>query len=135
MQNKQVERLWRDVYSGVLCYYYNLFSFMEDESSLDPLDPLHMFVLHYVYMHKINEKLFCLRTVRTSPRRLWTSGILSTQVNPSPLNTGESGSYLSSVDLSRNDSRPILESYHINVDERCTQLLQFHCPKNWWCSN
>ena len=35
--NQRIERLWRDVYEGVLSYFYNLFYFMEDEGYLDPL--------------------------------------------------------------------------------------------------
>jgi hypothetical protein len=35
--NQRIERLWRDVFEGVLSYFYNLFYFMEDHKCLDPL--------------------------------------------------------------------------------------------------
>ena len=38
--NQRIERLWRDVYQGVLALYYQLFYFMEEEGILDPLDNL-----------------------------------------------------------------------------------------------
>ena len=57
VHNQRIERLWRDVYSRVLSYYYNLFYFMEDEGILDPLNDFHVAALHYVFLSKINEKL------------------------------------------------------------------------------
>jgi hypothetical protein len=87
--NQRIERLWRDVYDGVLIHYYLLFTFMEDENILDVLNPLHLFALQYVYMGKINEKIdiwreawasHSLRTVGSSPIRLWTSGIINSNV-------------------------------------------------------
>ena len=36
--NQRIEQLWRDVYEGVLGLYYELFSFMEQELILDPLN-------------------------------------------------------------------------------------------------
>lgn len=55
--NQRIERLWRDVYEGVLTYYYDLFYFMEEEGILDPLSDLQLYALHYVYITKINKKL------------------------------------------------------------------------------
>ena len=54
--NQRIERLWRDVYQGVLALYYQLFYFRE-EGILDPLDNLHLIALHHVYLAKIQEKL------------------------------------------------------------------------------
>ena len=34
--NQRIERLWRDVFEGVLSLYYQLFYFMEDQALLDP---------------------------------------------------------------------------------------------------
>ena len=68
--------------------YYQLFYFLEDEGMLDPFNTLHVAVLHYVYLPKINEKLelwrnawsrHCMRTVK-SPIRLWVSGQLQNPV-------------------------------------------------------
>ena len=54
--NQRIERLWRDVFNGVLCFYYNLFYFMEESTLLDPLNGHHIAALHNVYFPKINEK-------------------------------------------------------------------------------
>ena len=53
--NQRIERLWRDVYQGVLAVYYQLFYFMEDEGILDPLNDLHVVVLHHVFLYKIQQ--------------------------------------------------------------------------------
>ena len=51
--NQRIERLWRDVYTGVLCYYHVLFHFMEECNILDPLSEVHIACLHYVYLCQI----------------------------------------------------------------------------------
>ena len=33
--NQRSERLWRDVFDVVLCLYYNLYYFLEDQGLLD----------------------------------------------------------------------------------------------------
>ncbi|CAC5373769.1 unnamed protein product [Mytilus coruscus] len=55
--NQRIERLWRDLYEGVLCYFYNLFYHIEDQGILDPLNELHLVALHYIYMDEINRRL------------------------------------------------------------------------------
>ena len=77
--NQRIERLWRDVYTGVLSIFYELFYFMEDEGILDLAD------LHYVYLKLINKRLNVwreawskhrMRTTKTSSLRMWISGQL-----------------------------------------------------------
>ena len=69
--------------------YYQLFYFLEDKGMQDPFNNLHIAALHYVYLPKINEKLELwrnawsrhrIRTVRSSPIRLWVSGQLQSPV-------------------------------------------------------
>ncbi|CAC5376864.1 unnamed protein product [Mytilus coruscus] len=55
--NQRIERLWRDVYEGVLWYFYNLFYHMEGQGIFDPLNELHLVALHYIYMDEINRRL------------------------------------------------------------------------------
>ena len=55
--NQRIERLWRDVYEGVLSYFYQLFYFMEEEGILDPLDESNLAALHYVFVPLVNAKL------------------------------------------------------------------------------
>ena len=55
--NQRVERLWKDVFTGVLSFHYRMFYFMEDEGILDPLNDMHIAALHHVFLAKINDKL------------------------------------------------------------------------------
>ena len=55
--NKRIERLWPDVFEGVLGLFHGLFYFMEDEGLLDPLNEIHLAALHHIYLPLINEKL------------------------------------------------------------------------------
>jgi hypothetical protein len=59
MVYQRIERLWRDVYTGVLNFYYKLFYYMEDNGILDHLNDRHLAALHYTFtcIGKINEKL------------------------------------------------------------------------------
>jgi len=57
VHNQRIERLWRDTFSGVLKLYYELFHFLESRKSLDPLNEVHLFALHYVYLPRINQSL------------------------------------------------------------------------------
>lgn len=137
--NQRIERLWRDVYDGVLIHYYLLFSFMEDESILDVLSPLHLFALHYVYKDKINEKLNIwrkawashrLRTVGSSPMRLWTSGVLNGDfdaINQLHLQESE-------FSPSFNET-PVFQLDHPEISQPFLHRLSQECPKNWDCPN
>lgn len=87
--NQRIERLWRDLHQCVTKMYYRLFYHLENQLSLDPLNELHLFALHYVYLPRINRSLEMfqeawnhhgLRTVHnSSPSQLYTAGILRLQ--------------------------------------------------------
>eukprot|EP00112_Aurelia_sp_Birch-Aquarium-sp1_P000010 Seg1.12 transcript_id=Seg1.12/GoldUCD/mRNA.D3Y31 product="hypothetical protein" protein_id=Seg1.12/GoldUCD/D3Y31 len=62
---------------------------MEEKGILDPLDEFHIAALHYVYMARVNEKLSIwrdawanhrMRTIKTSPLKLWVSGQMQSPV-------------------------------------------------------
>ena len=81
--NQRIERLWRDVFEGVLSYFYNLFYHMEDIGVLDALNELHLAALHYIYLDEINRRLDIwaqawanhrIRTTKASPLNMWISG-------------------------------------------------------------
>ena len=90
--NQRIERLWRDVYRCVASTFYSLFYFMEAVGDLDPTDDIDLFVLHLVYIPRINRlleqfasswNLHPLRTERNwSPTKIWTNGVLD------PVNRG-----------------------------------------------
>ena len=46
-----------DVFDSVLQLYYRSFYHMEQSQMLDPLNPVHLFCLHYSYLPKINKVL------------------------------------------------------------------------------
>ena len=80
--NQRIERLWRDVFDGVLALYYELFTFMEDNELLDPFNEIDIAALHYIFIPLINNKLDAWRhawskhriqTIKTSPIRLSVS--------------------------------------------------------------
>ncbi len=77
VHNVRVERLHRDVYEGVLSQYVKLFTDMENEGLLDPMNEEHMFCLHFVYIPRLQRALdeFVLQ---------WNYHPVSTESNLSP---------------------------------------------------
>ena len=55
VHNQRVERLWRDMHKSVTILYYRLFYFMEHNLLLNPLNELHLWALHYVFLPRINK--------------------------------------------------------------------------------
>ena len=54
VHNQRIERLWCDVFMEL---YYRLFYYMESSRLQDPLDPIYLFALHFVFMPRINKAL------------------------------------------------------------------------------
>ena len=77
--------MWRDIYEGVLGFYHGIFYHLESVSMLDPINELHLFCLHTVYIPRINRHLQSWREAwakhpmrsehNLSPEQLWTSGL------------------------------------------------------------
>ena len=88
VHNQRVERLHRDVTSGVLKSYIDDFNLMETSGLLHPVNEVHLLSLHLVFLKEINKSLeeftrqwnyHGLSTEGgTSPLQLWTEGILRT---------------------------------------------------------
>lgn len=84
--NQRIERLWRDVYRCVCHMYYYVFYGMEMSGVLNPNNTMHLFVLHLVYLPRINHALheykeaFNHHAVRTennwSPYQMWLNGMM-----------------------------------------------------------
>lgn len=133
--NQRIERLWRDVFEGVLSYFYNLFYHMEDEGILDPLNLVHLAALHYIYMDELNRRLefwqaawsgHRIRTVKSSPINLWTCGQLQNPVGI-PLSETDLQDYgiegYVNVVNAEEGGRPILESLSNLISEECREIL------------
>ena len=84
VHNQRIERLWRDVYAGVLSYYYKLFTHMEAVGELDPSNDVDIFALHFAYLPRINNHMTVwnrgwqnhkISGERKSPRQLWVEGM------------------------------------------------------------
>ena len=59
--NQRIERLWVDTHKSVTRLFYNLFYFLEQHDLLDPLNELHLFALHFIFIPRINRALKCFR--------------------------------------------------------------------------
>ena len=53
VHNQQIEHLWRDASQSFIGLYERLFHFMESHHYLDPLNEVHIYALHYVYLPRI----------------------------------------------------------------------------------
>ena len=85
-RNQRIERLWRDVFRCVASIYHELFHAMEAAGVLDPDNDEDLFVLHCLYIPRINNSLeeftrawnrHPLRTEENwSPYKLWLNSIV-----------------------------------------------------------
>ena len=89
VHNQRIERLWRDMHRCITSVYYRLFYFLEEHGLLIPINDMHIFSLHYVYLPRINQALqefvqswnhHGMQTERgLTPHQLFTSGSLRLQ--------------------------------------------------------
>lgn len=78
VHNTRIERLWRDLFEGVLCIFYNLFHSLENEDLLDPADEIDIGCLQLVFLPKINKMLELFQN-------MWNNHKLRTERDRSPL--------------------------------------------------
>ena len=57
VHNQRIERLWRDVHNYVSTFYKNVFYYLESIEMLDPNNEIDLYVLHYVFMPRLNKSL------------------------------------------------------------------------------
>ena len=57
VHNQRIERLWRDVHRLVVRPFKNIFQYLEDENLLDPLNDVHLYCLHLIFLPRINQAL------------------------------------------------------------------------------
>ncbi|KAK6183515.1 hypothetical protein SNE40_010985 [Patella caerulea] len=97
VHNQRIERFWRDLWCGCVNVFYNLFCYMETNNILVPTDELHLQVLHYVFLPRIQRSLdqFC-EAFKRRPLR--------TEHNKSPLQLFIAGQIIhSTIDLQENE--------------------------------
>ena len=85
VHNQRVERMWKDVYQGVVGLYYNLFYYLETVNLLDPDNDFQIYCLHHVYIPRINNHLKHWKAAwikhpmqserNLTPEQLWISGL------------------------------------------------------------
>ena len=138
IHNQRIERLWRDVFQGVLSFFYHLFYFMEDENLLDPLNINHIGALHHTYLHEINNKLHIwqkawanhrMRTTKTSPLRLWIAGQAQNPVGLDiPVNDLEHYGVEGDINDENEGDRPIFSPPVLEFSESCLAELNAVAP-------
>ena len=111
VHNQRIERLWGEVLRCVVHHFRNVFYFMESQNLLDPLNDLHLFALHLVYLPRINVAL-------NEFERDWEFHPISTENNRSPRQLWHQGmSRRMRVDPESPEAAGILSWNHYGIDE------------------
>ncbi len=84
IHNQRIERLWLDVKKNIVSYYQNIFYYPEQCNFLNPDSEHDLFILHYVFLPRINRSVNELVSV-------WNNHPMSTAGNRSPLQLWHSG--------------------------------------------
>ena len=120
VHNQRIERLWRDVFQGVLKLYHSLFNYLEYIGLLDPDNDTHLFCLHFVYFPRIKSQL-------TKWKNAWNSHPLSTENNKTPIQLWTTGLITcSSQTLGRslnNEDELVLNDIYIYIHAAIRLLL------------
>ncbi|XP_039870712.1 uncharacterized protein LOC120723360 [Simochromis diagramma] len=77
VHNQRIERMWRDVYEHALDLFYQLFTSLEHQGTLNPDSEIHLYALHRVFRPHIQSNL-------DSFQDAWNSHGLRTERNQSP---------------------------------------------------
>ena len=89
VHNQRIERLWRNVFSGCVSYFYFLFRTMEAEQQLNSDSIVDLLALHYIFLPRVQAQLdafregWCQHRLRTehnyTTHQLWIMGMKDTQ--------------------------------------------------------
>lgn len=91
VHNQRIERLWRDLFTCCVSYFYFLFYAMEGEGVLRVDEEVDLYALHFVFMPKLQAQLdmfrqgWCHHRLRTernrTPHQLWILGFENYEAN------------------------------------------------------
>jgi hypothetical protein len=98
VHNQRIERLWADLRRVLVSYFQGLFYHLEFVGLLDPLDELALFVLHFVFIPRLNRSL-------DEYKQDWNHHPMSSVRNRSPLQIWHEGTW-----LQRNNNRSAIIS-------------------------
>ena len=98
VHNQRIERLWRDLFSGCISFFYYLFYYMEEVHLIDVNDLCDIYALHFVFTPIIQSHLDMFRAgwanhhLRTehnkSSQQLWTMGFQRATNEDDPVISG-----------------------------------------------
>ena len=94
VHNQRIERLWRDLYAGCVCFFYSFFYYLEDVGILNKDDVRDKYALHLTFLPDTFKEGWAHHSLRTmhsrSPIQLWMLGLsLANSCHPdSPEVTG-----------------------------------------------
>ncbi|CAL8345286.1 unnamed protein product [Merluccius merluccius] len=91
VHNQRIERLWRDVFTAVTCFFYTALHQAEEDGLLDLSSNLNLFCCHYVFIPRSQARLDEFRDG-------WDNHPLSTEGNRTPNQLWFLGQYHSSED-------------------------------------
>ncbi|KAK0145956.1 hypothetical protein N1851_015113 [Merluccius polli] len=101
----RIERLWRDVYVGVLDLFYTIFTNVEREGLLNPDSEIHLYALHWCFVPHIQKHLQffqcgwnCHRLRRGQPVTAATVNRVVSFHSVNPFNSVEEHCVLDSLD-------------------------------------
>uniref|UniRef100_A0A3Q3EV71 Integrase catalytic domain-containing protein n=1 Tax=Labrus bergylta TaxID=56723 RepID=A0A3Q3EV71_9LABR len=63
VHNQRIERMWRDVYEHALDLFYQIFTSLEDQGTLNPDNEVHLYALHRIFLPQIQRTLSSFRDV------------------------------------------------------------------------
>ena len=82
--NQRIERLWRDLFSGCISFFYYFFYYLEELQLMNIDDPRDLYALHFVFLPVIQHHLDMFRTGwayhqlhtegNKTPQQLWILG-------------------------------------------------------------
>ena len=113
VHNQRIERLWRDLYSGCICFFYSFFYYLEDTNILNREDERDKYALHFVFLPVIQQQLDTFREG-------WAHHSMRTMSNRTPLQVWMLGlSLMNSSDPSCEEISGLLEVCNTNRTNTC----------------